>query len=107
MRKTVQAVTKVCGGGDACDLRAAPSWDAGAGPDNPGSDMPTEAGANCAGLNRAEPADAVWKQVLVRAAEAASRTRKRPKILMPNSTRKMPPEVRRSGRVTCGVWTVE
>lgn len=49
-----------------------------------------EAGAKCAGLNRAEPADAVWKQMLVKAAEAASRTEKRPKILMPNSTRKMP-----------------
>src|SRR3954447_7730405 len=51
-----------------------------------------EAGANCAGLTRTDPADAVWKQMLVRAAEA-SRTRRRAKILMANSTRKLPREV--------------
>src|SRR3954451_11504994 len=54
-----------------------------------------EAGANCAGLKRTDPAEAVWKHVLVRAAEAASRTRRRrAKILMPTVTRKMPREVR-------------
>src|SRR3954471_12733714 len=52
-----------------------------------------EARANCAGLKRTDPAEAVWKQVLVRAAEAASRTRRRARILMANSTRKMPREV--------------
>src|SRR3954468_15956909 len=52
-----------------------------------------EARANCAGLNRTDPADDVWMQMLVRAAEAASRTRRRAKFLMPNSTRKMPREV--------------
>ena len=44
------------------------------------------AGANCAGINRAEPADAAWKQMLARTAEAAIRTVKRPKFLMPDDT---------------------
>src|SRR5689334_1724004 len=58
------------------------------------------AGVNRAALNRPVVPDAVWKQMLARATEAASRMRKRPTILMTNSTRTMPGEVRgeRDGR---------